>query len=142
VSRTARVVWIVVAVLLGLIVLFFVAQRLISPDDDTENDDVSYMEFVDRVQTPGEVEAVTIDQDSSELEVAGRGDEYEVAYLEDDGEAVVALLNRNRIPYEVESWGGGTAASWFFYLLPAVLFGAFWFWLARRLDRLDRGPSQ
>lgn len=125
---------------LGVLVVLFFAQRLIAPED-SDDPDVGYGEFLELVADTGEVESVEIDQFRARLEVtpgpqAEESEEYEVAYLEDAGESLVALLDENEVPYEIES-GGGNAASWFVYLLPFALFGAFWLWLARRLDRFD-----
>jgi hypothetical protein len=138
VSRAGKIAWIVV----GVLVLAFFAARLISPDDSVEEDQVSYREFVERIPVAGEVESVEIDEYDGVLEVtpgprADDDEEYEVGYLTDSGESLTTLLDQNEIPYEVRTGSGGSIVSWFFYLLPAALFGAFWFWLSRRLNRLD-----
>jgi hypothetical protein len=137
VSRAGKIAWVVV----GVLVVAFLLQRMIAPAD-SDQDEITYPEFVERVGVAGEVASVEIDEYQGELEVTPgpRSDEtdlYEVGYVTDGGESLVALLDENGIPYEVRSGGGGSVARWSLYLLPLLLFGAFWYWLARRLDRLD-----
>lgn len=136
-SRTAKIVWIVI----GVLVVLFLAQRLISPADE-DGSELAYSEFLQEVSEPSTVEAVEIDRERGELIVtpgpnAREPDEYEVEYLDDTGELLVERLEQAGIPFEVDSGYGGSVASFGLYLLFPALFAAFWYWLARRLDRLQ-----
>jgi cell division protease FtsH len=49
-----------------------------------------------------------------------------------DDETLIPLLERMKVPYEgvAQGWLAGMAA----WLLPLLLFGAFWFWMLRRMN--------
>ncbi len=127
-------------VLIGLasvLVLAFFAQQLVSPG---ESEGPTFSEFLDELER-GEVESVAIDAGRGELEVVpGPGatveEQYETDYPYGYDEALVKQLRAKDVPFEVDSGGGGSVASWVVYLLPLAIFGLFWRWLARRLAEL------
>jgi len=129
-------------VALGVLVLAFIAQRIIDPP--SADDSRTFSEFLDQVDA-GEVESVTFVPSREELEVepgpgAESDDEYEVGYPVADSGALIEDLRADGVPLDVET-NPGTAANLVVYLIPFALYIAFWVWLAGRLrglsDRLD-----
>jgi ATP-dependent Zn protease len=127
-------------ILLVIIVAFF-AQRLISPGD---TDAPTYDEFLTQVErAPQTIDRVTLDPDNTELEVDERdGDEYALGYPPDAEETVVNQLRRQGIETDVESTGGGGIGSLLAYLLPFLLFFAFFVYVMRRSRREGWADAQ
>jgi hypothetical protein len=127
--------------ILIVIVLAFLAQRVISPANETENAP-SYDQFLAQVeQQPPTIAKVTLDPDDTSVEVVQvNGAQYEIGYPPRGEEALVNSLRRNRIETVVEETGrsGGSLLSWIVYLLPFALFGGFFVFLMRRMKE-DRG---
>jgi hypothetical protein len=119
--------------ILLVIVLAFIAQRLISPASDTLNAP-SYDQFLAQVNSaPQTIEKVTLDPDDTSIHVdQTNGDEYELGYPPRSEEALVNSLQRQHIETEVESTGGSSLLSLIAYLLPFALFAAFFAYFMRR----------
>ncbi len=123
--------------ILIVVVLAFFAQKLLVPDDKV--DVPSYNEFIEKVDA-GAIEEVTFNQKEKVLEVketdAGGGEEYELGYLE-SGDAQVALQNRlqaNDVKTEIDGIGGGGILGALVYILPFLLFFAFWIFLMNQMQ--------
>ncbi len=114
--------------------LAFFAQRLIAPGD--EPDVPSYNEFIANVEA-GQVDEVTFNQKEKVLEVKeADGDEFEIGYLE-SGDSQVALQNqlaRNDVKTEIKGIGGGGFLTLLTYILPFLLFFAFWIFLMNQMQ--------
>ncbi|MGH2924111.1 MAG: ATP-dependent metallopeptidase FtsH/Yme1/Tma family protein, partial [Solirubrobacterales bacterium] len=120
--------------ILIVVVLAFFAQRLISPDDQQEAP--SYNEFIAQVES-GQVEEVKFNTEDNVLDVKERdGDEYETGYL-DSGDSQVQLQNlleQENVKTEIEGKGGGGILSLLTYILPFLLFFAFWIFLMNQMQ--------
>ncbi|MDP9187992.1 MAG: ATP-dependent zinc metalloprotease FtsH [Actinomycetota bacterium] len=123
--------------ILIVVVLAFFAQRLIAPGD--KPDVPSYNEFIQNVEA-GQVDKVTFNQKEKVLEVeeaeAAGGDKFEIGYLE-SGDSQVALQNqlaRNDVETEIKGIGGGGLLSLLTYVLPFLLFFAFWIFLMNQMQ--------
>jgi len=123
--------------ILIVVVLAFFAQRLISPGEKKE--EPSYNTFIERVES-GQIEKVTFKTKDNKLEVketeeAG-GEEFETGFL-DSGESQVQLQNeltRNNVEFDVKSKGGGGLLGALVYVLPFLLFFAFWIFLMNQMQ--------
>ncbi len=123
--------------ILIVVVLAFFAQRLISPGDEKETP--SYDEFIAQVEA-GHVEEVKFKTEDNKLEVqqtdeAG-GDEYETGYLTSDGsqQALQNTLEQNNVKYDVEGKSGAGLLGALTYILPFLLFFAFWIFLMNQMQ--------
>jgi hypothetical protein len=121
-------------VILMVIVLAFVAQRLISPADD---DAPSYDQFLTQVErAPQAIDEVTLETDSNTIEVRERGgDEYEMGYPPSSESSLVNTLRRQGIRTVVEGSGGTSLLSLIAYVLPFLLFFGFWLFMMKRMQR-------
>ena len=120
------------AVLLGLVILAFVAQRAID-DDGAGGDDVP-LSALERSVAQGRVRSVTLYPARDELEATLKnGEELSVGYPEAYSESLIRSLRAERVEYRSESPGSG----WWYYLLLLAFYAGFWIWLARRLTRLE-----
>jgi cell division protease FtsH len=123
--------------ILIVVVLAFFAQRLISPPETKE--EPSYNEFVGQVES-GQIEEVTFKTKDNVLEVtetdAAGGDEYETGFLDSDASQAQLLntLERNDVKTEIKGKGGGGILSMLTYILPFLLFFAFWIFLMNQMQ--------
>ncbi len=120
--------------ILIVVVLAFFAQRLISPSES--KDPPSYNDFIAQVEN-GQVDEVTFKTKDNTLVVKEtNGDEYETGYL-DSGDSQVALenlLRRNDVTTEIKGKGGGGFLTLLTYILPFLLFFAFWIFLMNQMQ--------
>jgi cell division protease FtsH len=120
--------------ILIVVVLAFFAQRLISPTEGKETP--SYNEFIQQVES-GQIEEVTFNTKDNALNVKKTdGDEYESAFLDSDS-AQASLLNtleRNDVKTEIKDKGGSSILSLLTYILPFLLFFAFWIFLMNQMQ--------
>jgi cell division protease FtsH len=120
--------------ILIVVVLAFFAQRLISPDQGKEPP--SYNEFIAKVES-GQVEEATLKTKDNTIDVKEtNGDEYEQAFLDSDS-AQASLLNTlrsNDVQTEIKGKGGGGILSMLTYILPFLLFFAFWIFLMNQMQ--------
>ena len=120
--------------ILIVVVLAFFAQRLISPSERQETP--SYNEFIGQVES-GQVEQATLNTKDNSVDVKKKdGDEYETAFL-DSGDAQAQLLNtldRNDVKTEIKGKGGSSLLSLLTYILPFLLFFAFWIFLMNQMQ--------
>ncbi|MGZ5311687.1 MAG: ATP-dependent metallopeptidase FtsH/Yme1/Tma family protein, partial [Solirubrobacterales bacterium] len=120
--------------ILIVVVLAFFAQRLISPDE--KKDAPTYNEFIAQVES-GQIEEVTFNTKDNVLDVKETdGDEYETGFL-DSGDSQVQLQNqleRNDVSFEIKGKGGGGLLSILTYILPFLLFFAFWIFLMNQMQ--------
>jgi cell division protease FtsH len=120
--------------ILIVVVLAFFAQRLISPGSGHETPD--YNTFVQRVNS-GQIESVTWNTKDNSLNVKQNdGTSYDEAYPDSDA-AQAQLLNtlqQNDVKTEIKGKGGSSLLSLLTYILPFLLFFAFWIFLMNQMQ--------
>jgi cell division protease FtsH len=120
--------------ILIVVVLAFFAQRLISPG--TEDKTPSYNEFLQQVDN-GQVAEVTFNTKDNSLDVKEtNGDTYDQAFLDSDS-AQAELLNtleQKNVKTEIKDKGGSSILSLLTYILPFLLFFAFWIFLMNQMQ--------
>ncbi len=120
--------------ILIVVVLAFFAQRLISPGSSTETPD--YNTFVQRVEQ-GQIESVTWNTKDNTLNVKQTdGTSYDESYPDSDS-AQAELLNnlqQHNVKTEIKGKGGSSLLSLLTYILPFLLFFAFWIFLMNQMQ--------
>jgi cell division protease FtsH len=120
--------------ILIVVVLAFFAQRLISPG--TGHETPSYNEFLQQVDND-QVAKVTFNTKDNTLNVKQKnGDSYDEAFLDSDS-AQAELLNtleRQGVETEIKGKGGSSLLSLLTYILPFLLFFAFWIFLMNQMQ--------
>ncbi|MFL5906397.1 MAG: ATP-dependent metallopeptidase FtsH/Yme1/Tma family protein, partial [Solirubrobacterales bacterium] len=120
--------------ILIVVVLAFFAQRLISPGSGHETPD--YTTFVQRVDN-GQIEKVTWNTKDNSLNVKQTdGTSYDEAYPDSDS-AQAQLLNtlqQHNVQTEIKGKGGSSLLSLLTYILPFLLFFAFWIFLMNQMQ--------
>ena len=120
--------------LLIVVVLAFFAQQLISPGGQEETP--RYDEFIAQIEDdPDSIEQVTIQTKDHTVDVKETdGGEYSTGYPENTEETLVNSLQRQDIPTQVEGTGGSSILSLLTYILPFILFFAFWVFLMNQMQ--------
>jgi cell division protease FtsH len=120
--------------ILIVVVLAFFAQRLISPGSGHETPD--YNTFVQRVEQ-GQIESVTWNTKDNTLNVKQTdGTSYDESYPDSDS-AQAELLNnlqQHNVKTEIKGKGGSSLLSLLTYILPFLLFFAFWIFLMNQMQ--------
>jgi cell division protease FtsH len=120
--------------LLIVVVLAFFAHQLISPGQQEETP--RYDEFISQIEDdPDSIDQVTIQTKDHTVDVKeADGGEYSTGYPENTEETLVNSLRRQDIPTEVEGTGGSSILSLLTYVLPFILFFAFWVFLMNQMQ--------
>jgi cell division protease FtsH len=120
--------------LLIVVVLAFFAHQLISPGQQQE--EPTYNEFIAQINDdPQSVESVTIQTKDHTVDVKEtNGDEYSTGYPENTEESLQNTLLRNEVEVDVEGTGGSSILSLLTYVLPFILFFAFWVFLMNQMQ--------
>ncbi len=120
--------------LLIVVVLAFFAHQLISPGQQQE--EPTYNEFIAQINDdPNSIESVTIQTKDHTVDVKEtNGDEYSTGYPENTEETLVNSLQRNEVETKVEGTGGSSILSLLTYVLPFILFFAFWVFLMNQMQ--------
>jgi cell division protease FtsH len=120
--------------ILIVLVLAFFAQRLISPGETEETP--TYNEFLTQIEEdPESVDKVTIEAQDNKITVQEtNGEEYETGFPANTEESLVNSLQRNDVETVVEGAGGSSILSLLTYILPFVLFFAFWVFLMNQMQ--------
>ena len=137
--------------ILLVVILAFVAQRVISPD--TGQEPPTYNQFLTMVER-GEVADVTINTKDNTLEVteepAGQkadaanadnasgsgdtGEKFETGYPPNTEQSLLNQLDQNDVAVTVEGSGGSSILSMLIYVLPFLLFFGFWIFLMNQMQ--------
>jgi cell division protease FtsH len=120
--------------ILIVVVLAFFAQRLISPGSGHETPD--YNDFVQRVDN-GQIESVTWNTKDNTLNVKQTdGTSYDEAYPDSDSSQAQLLntLQQHNVKTEIKGKGGSSLLSLLTYILPFLLFFAFWIFLMNQMQ--------
>ncbi len=120
--------------LLIVVVLAFFAHQLISPGQQQENP--TFSEFYSQIDTrPDSIEKVTFNTKDNTLDVEqADGKQYSTGYPDNLEEALVNRLQRNDVQTVVEGKGGSSLLSLLTYVLPFILFFAFWVFLMNQMQ--------
>jgi cell division protease FtsH len=120
--------------ILIVVVLAFFAQRLISPGSGTPTPD--YNDFVSRVDN-GQIESITWNTKDNTLNVKQTdGTTYDEAFPNSDA-AQAQLLNnlqQHQVKTTIKGTGGSSLLSLLTYILPFILFFAFWIFLMNQMQ--------
>jgi cell division protease FtsH len=120
--------------ILIVVVLAFFAQRLISPGSGHETPD--YNQFVDRIEQ-GQIKSVTWNTKDNSLNVKQTdGTSYDESFPDSDS-AQAELLNnlqQHNVETEIKGKGGSSLLSLLTYILPFLLFFAFWIFLMNQMQ--------
>jgi cell division protease FtsH len=120
--------------ILIVVVLAFFAQRLISPGSGHETPD--YTTFVQRVNND-QIESVTWNTKDNTLNVKQTdGTSYDEAYPDSDSSQAELLnsLQQHNVKTEIKGKGGSSLLSLLTYILPFLLFFAFWIFLMNQMQ--------
>ncbi len=118
--------------ILLVVILAFVAQKVISQHDGPPPP--SYNEFLTQIEK-GEVKQVTINTKDNTLDVQQTNDsKYSTGYPPNTEQSLVNELQRNDVDTDVKGTGGSSILSILTYILPFVLFFAFWIFLMNQMQ--------
>ncbi|MFN8162220.1 MAG: ATP-dependent zinc metalloprotease FtsH [Solirubrobacterales bacterium] len=118
--------------ILLVVVLAFVAQRLISPGASTENP--VYSQFLTQIDR-GQVSEVTINTKDNTINVKQQnGQEYTTGFPNQTEQSLVNELRANQVKTTVKGTGGSSLLSLLTYILPFVLFFGFWIFLMNQMQ--------
>jgi cell division protease FtsH len=120
--------------ILIVVVLAFFAQRLISPSE--EKPKPNYGQFLTQVENH-DVKTVTINTRDNTLNVTKLDGKtkYQTGYPDNTEPALINLLRKNNVPeIKVKGKGGSSWLSILTYILPFLLFFAFWIFLMNQVQ--------
>jgi cell division protease FtsH len=119
--------------ILIVVVLAFFAQRLISPGD--EKPKPTYGDLLTQVENH-DVKTVTINTRDNTLNVteADGKTKYETGYPDNTEQQLVETLRKNNVQIKVKGKGGSGWLSILTYILPFLLFFAFWIFLMNQVQ--------
>ena len=124
--------------ILLVVILAFVAQKVISPGDGTEAP--SYNELIapkTGLIAEGRIDEVTLKPKDNSISVKERGENgksFETGYPPNTEQSLVNLLERNDVKTEVEPTGSNGLLTLLTYILPFVLFLGFWIFLMNQMQ--------
>jgi len=128
--------------ILLVVILAFVAQRVISPDTGTEPP--TYNEFLQKVDQ-GQIDKVTMKTNDNKPEVtetapesdsgeAASPEKYDTGYPPNTEQSLENRLIQNDVAITVKGKGGGGILSVLIYVLPFLLFLGFWIFLMNQMQ--------
>ena len=119
--------------ILIVVVLAFFAQKLIH---QPKTDQPTYNDFVSQIDS-GQLHSVTMNTKDQTFDVTEtNGDEYSIGFPSSDSVQAQTLnrLERNHVPTEIKGTGGSSLLSLLTYILPFLLFFAFWIFLMNQMQ--------
>jgi cell division protease FtsH len=122
--------------ILLVVILAFVAQRVISPGPSTESP--TYNELIKQKSgliESGRIEEVNVNVKDSTLDVKQtNGESFSTGYPPDAEASLVKQLEENDVKTKVHGTGGSSLLSLLTYILPFVLFFGFWIFLMNQMQ--------
>ena len=122
--------------ILLVVILAFVAQRVISPGPSTESP--TYNELIKQKSgliESGRIEEVNVNVKDSTLDVKETsGDSFSTGYPPDAEASLIKQLEANDVKTKVHGTGGSSLLSLLTYILPFVLFFGFWIFLMNQMQ--------
>jgi len=122
--------------ILLVVILAFVAQRVISPGPSTEAP--TYNELIKQktgLIESGQIKEVDVNVKDSTLDVKRTNDEsFSTGYPPDAEASLIKQLEQNGVETKVHGTGGSSILSLLTYILPFVLFFGFWIFLMNQMQ--------
>jgi len=121
--------------ILIVVVLAFFAQRLISPGGE-DKPPPTYGEFLTQIEN-GSVQSVTMKTRDNTVDVAAGPEgktKYKTGYPDNTERDLVNTLRKNNVEIKVKGKGGSGWLSILTYILPFLLFFAFWIFLMNQVQ--------
>src|SRR6202012_717850 len=122
--------------ILLVVILAFIAQRVITNDPGTEAP--SYTQLVSPTNgliAKGKVESVTINNKDLSLDVKEtNGESFSTGYPANTEQSLINLLDENEVDTTVHGTGSSSILSLLTYILPFVLFFGFWIFLMNQMQ--------
>jgi cell division protease FtsH len=118
--------------ILLVVILAFVAQRLISNPSGTEAP--SYNQFLAQIDR-GEVKEVSINTKDNSLDVKEKNDEsFSTGYPPNTEQSLINSLDKNEVKTTVHGSGGSDLLSLLITIVPFILFFGFWIFLMNQMQ--------
>ena len=125
--------------ILLVVILAFVAQRVISPDNGEKPP--TYNEFLTMVDK-GEIDSVTVNTKNNSLDVTEKaadgsdseGEKFETGYPPNTEQSLINQLREGEVSTTVKGTGGSSLLSMLTYILPFLLFFGFWIFLMNQMQ--------
>ncbi|HRV59156.1 MAG TPA: ATP-dependent zinc metalloprotease FtsH, partial [Solirubrobacterales bacterium] len=125
--------------ILLVVILAFVAQRVISPDSGDKPP--TYNEFLTMVDK-GEIDSVTVNTKNNSLDVTEKaadgsdseGTKFETGYPPNTEQSLINQLREGDVATTVKGTGGSSLLSMLTYILPFLLFFGFWIFLMNQMQ--------
>jgi cell division protease FtsH len=119
--------------ILIVILLVFVAQRLVVSDED-KAPPPTFPALIADIQA-GDVASATIKTESNEVSATLKdGAKIDTGYIPEDSQALTDALDEANVPYEIKGIPGSPWWSSLIWLAPFVLFIVFWIYLMNRMQ--------
>ena len=122
--------------ILLVVILAFVAQRVISNEPDTKAP--SYNELVapqSGLIAEKKIDEITINTKDNTLDVKRtNGESFSTGYPSNTEQSLLNLIDRYNVTTEVKGTGGSSLLSLLTYILPFVLFFGFWIFLMNQMQ--------
>ncbi len=119
--------------ILIVILLVFVAQRLVVSDED-KAPPPTFPALISDISA-GEVARATIKTESNEVSATLKdGTKIDTGYIPEDSQALTDALDQAHVPYEIKGIPGSPWWSSLIWLAPFVLFIVFWIYLMNRMQ--------
>ena len=122
--------------ILLVVILAFVAQKVITNDPGTESP--SYNELIKPktgLIASGRIEEVDVNTKDNTLDVKQRnGESFSTGYPLNTEQSLIDLLDENNVKTDVHGTGGNGLLSLLTYILPFVLFLALWIFLMNQMQ--------
>jgi len=125
--------------ILLVVILAFVAQRVISPDSGEKPP--TYNEFLTMVDD-GKIDSVTVNTKNNSLDVTEKaadgsdseGQKFETGYPPNTEQSLINQLREGDVATTVKGTGGSSLLSMLTYILPFLLFFGFWIFLMNQMQ--------
>jgi cell division protease FtsH len=118
--------------ILLVVILAFVAQRVISPGDSTESP--SYSQFLTKVEA-GQIKEASLDTKDNTLDFKQRnGESFSSGYPPNTEQSLINELRANKVDTDVHGSGSNGLLSLLTFILPFVLFLGFWIFLMNQMQ--------
>src|SRR5277367_2411651 len=122
--------------ILIVVVLAFLAVKLVNPSSNKPAH--SYQGLVAKELPKHEVEAVEFKNKGKALEVKvnskGHKESYEIGFIEQASPQLIATLEKDAVPFNVESEKSSALLGLLTYILPFALFLGFWIFLMNQVQ--------
>ena len=119
--------------ILIVILLVFVAQRLVVSDED-KAPPPTFPALISDISA-GEVARATIKTESNEVSATLKdGTKIDTGYIPEDSQALTDALDQANVPYEIKGIPGSPWWTSLIWLAPFVLFIVFWIYLMNRMQ--------